>query len=164
MSNFLKKDIKELSKEFDLHEEDVTNFVNNLKENNGFDNKGRLIIRFKPIWFNKLTTGLYRKEVNFHNFDEFSSDNEEHWIALEMAKQYDELAAYSSCFIGTFQMFGLYYRNAGYKTSKLMFDDYATGNRAQMKSLLAFCKDAKIIDFVKTGDYSVIKYVKSNYN
>lgn len=135
---------------------------------NGFDNKGRMLIRFEnSVFYNQLqecensdekiaTFNEYFQfipnDINSHkiNIDgEFvdlhpkTEANDLQYLAIEYAEKIDKEAAYSSFSMGVGQIMGFNHEYAGYESAEEMFKDMSQGYSYQIEGMIRYLKALK---------------------
>lgn len=107
----------------------------------GFDEKGRVLIRFEGHKFRSFTNGKYdisHPHVSYRYHKSHRNCGNIHgYTAFNEAMKLDPLAAMKSCSIGMFQPMVFNYHEMGYSSVHEMWDDFRKGEREQ---LLAFCR------------------------
>lgn len=107
----------------------------------GFDEKGRVLIRFEGHKFRSFTNGkfdLTYPQVSYRYHRTHRNCGSIHgYTSFNLGMQLDSLAAMKACSIGMFQPMVFNYHEMGYSSPEEMWDDFRKGEREQ---LLAFCQ------------------------
>lgn len=107
----------------------------------GFDEKGRVLIRFEGHIFQRLTKGIFNKthpQVSYPYHKKHRSCGGMHgYTAFNTAMTLDSIAAMKSCSIGMFQPMVFNFHEMGYSSPEEMWNDFRQGEKQQ---LMAFCR------------------------
>lgn len=107
----------------------------------GFDEQGRVLIRFEGHKFRSFTGGkfdLSHPQVSYRYHKTHKNCGGMHrYQAFNTAFELDNLAAMKACSIGMFQPMVFNYHEMGYSSPAEMWEDFRKGEREQ---LLAFCR------------------------
>lgn len=127
----------------------------------GFEKNGDLKIQFEPSYFFEYTGRTIPNGV---------SGPKKEWEAYYAAKEIDWKAALMSTSWGMGQIMGRYYELAGYDSVQNMINDFKTGEYAQVKGMLVFCKNGGLLKYLKMKNFDAFakkyngpKYLKFDY-
>jgi len=139
----------------------------------GFGPDGRLKIRFENHIFLQQW-GAHNKPV-FDRFFAFSSQeswkghqwrpNQEsewqnchqsqaqEWQVLDFARNFVEEPALKSISMGSSQIMGFNFADLGYSSATAMFDDFQTGEEAQIRAFFRFVESQHLVQSLRDKDY-----------
>jgi hypothetical protein len=128
---------------------------------------GKIIIQFEPSWFKRYVK--VRKPTDIKYWSIIDSNKVEgqssEWLAFNAAYKIDPKAALLSTSIGLMQVMGFNYFTMGYKSVNDMWDDFKTGEYAQLKGAAAFIKNnPKLYSALKSKDWAKVAYYYNGSN
>lgn len=101
----------------------------------GFDSAtGKLLIQFEPHYFKKREPYAPSGAWSVNRVDVQSKE----WIAFNSAFAHNPDSAMESTSIGLPQIMGAHWKRLGYDSVGAMWDDFKTGELAQVKALIKF--------------------------
>lgn len=134
----------------------------------GFDEKGRVLIRFEGHKFRGFTAKKYDRShpgVSYPYHSKHRNCGKNHsYGGFNEAFALDASAAMLSTSYGMFQPMGFNHEEMGYETVDEMLDDFKTGEKAQ---LLAFCRLIKkwgLADELRRGTLKDFTVIAKRYN
>lgn len=121
----------------------------------GFDDKGRLIIRFEGHWFRKLTGGRFDEQYPAISHAYYSDGryNTGDRSRLAIADKLDQQAAFKATSWGMFQVMGFNYALLNYASVDEMIDDFKAGERAQLMGFCRFVQAKQLDDELRRKDW-----------
>ena len=140
----------------------------------GYGSDGRLIIRFENHHFYRYWGANH--EIQFNRFFKFDRPNtwlghhyysstssnwqpvhtdQQHseWAALQIARQFDETAAFKSISMGSPQIMGANFGLLGYSTVFQMYDDFQKDIRNQITGLFLYLHGNNLISVLQSQDF-----------
>lgn len=120
----------------------------------GFDSKtGKLLIQFEPVWFKRQSPYAPSGAWSVNKVEVQSKE----WIAFNDAFKKDKEAAMSSTSIGLPQIMGFHWKRLGYSSVGAMWDDFKTGEIAQIKALIAFIEtDSRLLKAILDKNWHMV--------
>ncbi|PPK97841.1 Protein of unknown function [Parapedobacter indicus] len=119
----------------------------------GFNDDGRLLIQFEPVWFKRHEPFAPSGKWSVNKVDIQSRE----WEAFNDAWKIDPDSAMKSTSIGRPQIMGFHYERLGYKTVGDMWDDFKRGEYQQVLALVRFIKtDAKLYKALMSRDWHMV--------
>lgn len=101
----------------------------------GFDSStGKILIQFEPSHFKKCEPYAPSGAWSVNRVDVQSKE----WVAFNNAFSIDPDSAMESTSIGLPQIMGFHWKRLGYSSVGAMWDDFKTGELAQIKALIKF--------------------------
>lgn len=101
----------------------------------GFDEKtGKILIQFEPHWFKRREPFAPSGRWSVNKVDVQARE----WEAFNDAFRIDPESAMESTSIGLPQIMGGHWKRLGYASVGAMWDDFKTGELAQIKALIKF--------------------------
>jgi hypothetical protein len=120
----------------------------------GFSADGKLIIQFEPKYFKRLSPKSSPDGV--WDTNQVQGQQSE-WAAFNSAFKLNALAAMGSCSIGMPQIMGTHWKRLGYSSVGAMWDDFKTGEQAQVNALVRFVKtDSRLEEALKAKDWTKV--------
>ncbi len=138
----------------------------------GFDDKGRLIIRFETHIFKRELKNdeVYNKHFrdnNFRNQQFYDPDTKQwvnlhqkdgqdlEWKAFNIARKINEDAAYKAISMGAPQILGINYAIIGYDSAKEMFQYFSEDIRYHIFGFFDFIKsDVRLLSAIQKKDFA----------
>lgn len=122
---------------------------------------GKIIIQFEPAWFRKKAPYAPSGAWSVNGVEKQSRE----WIAFNDAFSKDPQAALLSTSIGMMQVMGFNYAACGYRTVNAMWDDFKTGEYAQVKGAANFIKNTPALwTALKAKDWARVAYYYNGAN
>lgn len=139
---------------------------------NGFDEQGRLLLRFEGHVFRGLTNKKYDKSNPNISYPYYLMRQKKHgYEAFNEAFALDKENAMLSCSFGLFQIMGFNHRLCGFDTVGEMVDYYKLGEYQQLSNFATFCKNRGLVDELQTRNwarfafqYNGADYKANNYD
>lgn len=139
----------------------------------GFDQKtGKIVIQFEPHIFAryldqygiKYTMSSVNRKYTIKTDKGVITNGVEgqvsEWIAFSTAFKINQKAALLSTSIGLSQVMGFNHAKLGYATVNEMWDDFKTGEYAQVKGMANFIKNTRgLLDALKRKDWHRAAYL-----
>ncbi len=128
---------------------------------------GKLKIRFElHIFINQLgyelsNVFLIKNKIHYYKQDcewKYIHDSQEtEYAAFEIAKSYNENAAYESVSMGLGQVMGFNYKRLGYDSAKEMFDEFSKGEIYQITGMLSYIANTiNMVNSIRNKDWDAI--------
>lgn len=161
--------IKSFAKTYDIDENILGGFILVESSGSGFVN-GKVTIRlenhqflkgdaaqYKGIYFDYGTPSykghVYRKSPNDSWLTCHQNQTQE-YDAFNFAISLSSTKAYEATSMGLAQIMGFNYRRCGYNSAKEMYDDFATGESAQLEGFINFIvSDSNLLKACQNKDY-----------
>lgn len=105
----------------------------------GFAKSGRMIIRFEPHIFERLTEDAAYGGKKIESPQGSHSNQTAEWSRFEAAAKLNPKAAMASISMGMFQIMGFNHKLVGYDSVQDMFQAYSTSQEAQIRGFFEFC-------------------------
>lgn len=144
---------------------------------NGFDNDGRMIVRFenhifdgywgeenntlfhRHFYYNsgKTWTGHKWRESADGEWESFHGDQDAEWEVLEFAQGLEGANedAVQSISMGIAQVMGFNHETLGYDSAEEMFEDFQEGIRPQLEGMVAYIENcSSCMEGLEDGDYT----------
>ena len=120
----------------------------------GFDSAtGKLLIQFEPHYFKKREPYAPSGAWSINRVEVQSKE----WIAFNNAFCIDPDSAMESTSIGLPQIMGAHWKRLGYKSVGAMWDDFKTGELAQIKALIKFIEtDQRLYTALRSQDWHTV--------
>lgn len=120
----------------------------------GFDSAtGKLLIQFEPHYFKKREPYAPSGAWSVNRVEVQSKE----WIAFNNAFGIDPDSAMESTSIGLPQIMGAHWKRLGYKSVGAMWDDFKTGELAQIKALIKFIEtDQRLYTALRSQDWHTV--------
>ena len=151
-----------LAIDFDVEARAIDAIVKVECSGSGFENNGDLKIQFEPHEFKKRTGFVIANGVE---------GQRKEWDAYFEAKKLNWNEALNSTSWGMGQIMGYNHLAAGYASVADMINDFKTSEYAQVKAMLTFIKNKKLITAIKNKRWNVFAriyngplYVKFKYD
>lgn len=131
----------------------------------GFDEKGRLLLRFEGHHFRKYTNGKYDKSHPHLSYPYSQQRIKPHgYSAFNEAFALDPVAAMLACSYGMFQILGSHYDDMGFDTVGEFVDFLKRGEAEQLEIFVRFCRVNGLIDELKRLDFAGFARVYNGAN
>lgn len=119
-----------------------------------FDKKtGKLLIQFEPKWFKRNAPYAPSGKWSVNGVERQAAE----WVAFNDAFKKNPNAAMQSTSIGLPQIMGFHWKRLGYLSVGTMWDDFKTGELAQIKALIRFIEsDYELIDALISKDWHTV--------
>lgn len=123
----------------------------------GFDSgTGKLLIQFEPHYFKKREPYAPSGAWSVNRVDVQSKE----WIAFNNAFSIDPDSAMESTSIGLPQIMGAHWKRLGYDSVGAMWDDFKTGELAQVKALIKFIEtDNRLYTALKAQYWATVAII-----
>lgn len=139
------EEIESLANEFGLEAKTIRAVIQVECAGSGFMPNGDIKIQFEPHIFKRYTGHIIDNKVEIQS---------EEWAAYKEAKAINWEAALLSTSWGMGQVMGFNFKAAGYSSVHEMVADFKTGEKAQLKGMLNFIKNNRIIDELQRKDWA----------
>lgn len=131
----------------------------------GFDNKGRIKMLFEPhiFWKQLRQRGLYPETLikkyptilsPTWNRELYGKTVDARWEQFEMACKIHKESAFNSCSWGMFQIMGFNAKQAGFRTSIEMVENFSQDEGNQLKGFAKFIVFSMLDDELKEKDWA----------
>ncbi len=123
----------------------------------GFDSTtGKILIQFEPHYFRKREPFTPSGKWSLNGVERQAKE----WEAFNDAFKVAPLSAMESTSIGLPQIMGAHWARLGYRSVGDMWDDFKTGEHAQLKALIRFINsDRRLLNAVMTKDWHMVAYI-----
>ena len=120
----------------------------------GFDSAtGKLLIQFEPHYFKKREPYAPSGAWSVNRVDVQKKE----WEAFNNAFSIDKESAMESTSIGLPQIMGSHWKRLGYESVGAMWDDFKTGELAQVKALIKFIEtDQRLYNAITSLDWPTV--------
>lgn len=123
----------------------------------GFDSTtGKIMIAFEPHYFRKREPYSPTGKWSINGVER----QKQEWEAFNNAFRISPISAMESTSIGLPQIMGAHWSRLGYRSVGDMWDDFKTGEKAQLKALIVFIEsDRRLYKAVKEKDWHMVAYI-----
>jgi len=166
--NLTKDEVEEIAKSIDVDYASLMTFISVESGGVGFakDTK-KIVIQFEPSWFKR-----YTKERDQHDkklWEVVDANKVEgqanEWKAFNAAYAINPKSALLSTSIGLMQVMGFNYSACGYTSVNAMWDDFKTGEYAQVNGAASFIKsNPRLHKALKSKDWAKVAYYYNGSN
>jgi hypothetical protein len=166
--NLKKSELEEIAKSINIDYASLMAFISVESGGLGFaTDTGKIIIQFEPAWFKKYVKS--RKKSDKSSWSLIDANRVEgqknEWLAFNAAFKINPQSALLSTSIGLMQVMGFNYSSMGYKSVNAMWDDFKTGEYAQVKGAAMFIKNnSKLYNALEAKDWPKVAYYYNGSN
>lgn len=155
-----KREIADISTSFGLEYAAVMSIIATETPMKGFIN-GKIIIQFEPVWFRRKQPFAPSGKWSVNKVD----IQKQEWIAFNSAFAIHPDSAMESTSIGMPQILGLHWKRLEYGSVGEMWDDFKTGEPAQVKALCKFITtDKGLFNAVSKRNWSAVARIYNGKN
>lgn len=174
--------ITDIATKYGLTYPELMAFISVETGGSGFSSTtGKIIIQFEPTWFHKFLVKAGITHTFYSSFDKnigtrytlggtlpdgtpwsFTNGVEgqtSEWSAFDVAFRVDKHSAMLATSIGLMQVMGFNYSDLGYKTIDAMWDDFKTGEQAQVEGACKFIRsNLNLFKALTNKDWAKVAY------
>ena len=132
--NLTNKEINEIAKKGGIDFDSLMAFIQVETGGKAFGENGKLIIQFEPVWFRRFVPYTPTGAWSQNGVERQSQE----WIAFNNAFSINPEGAMKATSIGLPQIMGFHFERLGYKQVGDMWDDFKSGEKAQVEALVRF--------------------------
>jgi hypothetical protein len=160
--NLTRNEVETIAKSINVDYASLMAFISVESGGLGFakDTK-KIIIQFEPSWFKRYTKTRETKDSKLWEIIDSNrvEGQANEWKAFNAAFKINQKSALLSTSIGLMQVMGFNYSSCGYTSVNAMWDDFKTGEYAQVNGAAQFIKSNKKLHIaLKLKEWAKVAY------